>query len=123
MRNFKLVLKLNYFLKFTCKFKPYSNLYICVLSALNVASFADVPGLVKQRPIKWAYDKCQDELKQDSLNNHPDIPNRFNRFMTLVTEMRKLADEGEQFLYTKARADGFLEDTLLLEMIEMKRES
>jgi len=82
-----------------------------------------VPGLVKQRPIKWAYDRCQEELKTYSSSEHPDIPGRFTRFMSLVTEMRKLADEGEHHLFTKARQDGYLDDTLLLEMIEMKRES
>ncbi|GAV09085.1 hypothetical protein RvY_18683 [Ramazzottius varieornatus] len=82
-----------------------------------------VPGLVKQKPIKWGYEKCQEELKLDIAAGHSAIPSRFNRFMALVTEMRKFADEGEYFLYNKARQDGYLDDTLLLEMIEMKRES
>lgn len=85
--------------------------------------FIDVPGLVKQKPIKWGYEKCQEELKLDIAAGHSAIPSRFNRFMALVTEMRKFADEGEYFLYNKARQDGYLDDTLLLEMIEMKRES
>ena len=83
----------------------------------------DVPGLLKQKPIKWGYEKCQEELKLDTSAGHSAIPARFNRFMALVTEMRKFADEGEYFLYNKARQDGYLDDTLLLEMIEMKRES
>ncbi|XP_055327952.1 nuclear hormone receptor FTZ-F1-like isoform X2 [Paramacrobiotus metropolitanus] len=82
-----------------------------------------VPGLVKQRPIKWAYDRCQEELKNDSMKTQAGITGRFGRFMSLVTDMRKFADEGEHYLYTKARQDGYLDDTLLLEMIEMKRES
>jgi hypothetical protein len=84
---------------------------------------SDVPGLVKQRPIKCAYDKCQEELRNDSTSKHSEMPGRFTNIMKLVTEIRKFADEGEHFLFNRARQDGFLEDTLLLEMIEMKRES
>jgi hypothetical protein len=93
------------------------------IPVLFLGIFADVPGLVKQRPIKWAYDKCQEDLKTDSAASHSEMPGRFTSFMKLVTEVRKFADEGEHFLYTRARQDGYLDDTLLLEMIEMKRES
>ncbi|OQV17631.1 putative Nuclear hormone receptor FTZ-F1 [Hypsibius exemplaris] len=82
-----------------------------------------VPGLVKMRPIRYAYEKCQEDLKAESTTNHADLPGRFANVMKLVTEVRKFADEGEHFLYTRARQDGYLDDTLLLEMIEMKRES
>lgn len=81
----------------------------------------DAGGLNDYELVSEAYNQIQRTLLEFCVNFYSHIPDKFNRLMGVLPDLRAIAVRGEDFLYFKHRAGLAPSKTLLMEMLHAKR--
>lgn len=96
-----------------------TNDYTCLkfLLLLN----PDAGGLNNYELVSEAFNHIQRTLLDYCINFYSHIPDKFDRLMGVLPDLRAIAVRGEEFLYAKHRAGLAPTKTLLMEMLNAKR--
>lgn len=78
-------------------------------------------GLNNYDLVSEAFNQIQRTLLEFCLSFHSQVPDKFNRIMGILPDLRAIAVRGEDFLYRKHLAGLGLPKTLLMEMLHAKR--
>lgn len=81
----------------------------------------DAGGLNNYELVTDAYNQVQQTLLDFCLSFYSHVPDKFNRLIGLLPELRAIAVRGEDFLYYKHRAGLAPSRTLLMEMLHARR--
>lgn len=78
-------------------------------------------GLNNFELVSDAFNQIQQTLLEFCVNFYPQVPDKFNRLLGAMHDLRQIAVRGEDFLYYKHRAGFAPSKTLLMEMLNAKR--
>lgn len=82
---------------------------------------ADVRTLRNRSHVQECHDQVRRTLHEYCINCYPSVPDKFNQLLSLLPDLREMAQRGEDFLYFKHMQGHAPHHTLLMEMLLAKR--
>jgi len=81
----------------------------------------DVRSLNNRKHVQDCFDQVRRVLLEYCVNCYPNIPDKFNQLLSLLPDLREMAQRGEDFLYFKHMQGNAPTQTLLMEMLHAKK--
>jgi len=82
---------------------------------------ADARTLRNRSHVQECHDQVRRTLHEYCVNCYPSVPDKFNQLLSLLPDLREMAQRGEDFLYFKHMQGHAPHHTLLMEMLLAKR--
>lgn len=93
--------------------------YVCLKFILLLNP--DVRTLNNRSHVKECHDQVRRTLHEYCINCYQSVPDKFNQLLSLLPDLREMAQRGEDFLYYKHMQNHAPHHTLLMEMLLAKR--
>merc|ERR1712223_874825 len=93
--------------------------YVCLKFVLLLNP--DVRTLRNRSHVQECHDQVRRTLHEYCINCYPSVPDKFNQLLSLLPDLREMAQRGEDFLYFKHMQGHAPHHTLLMEMLLAKR--
>jgi len=81
----------------------------------------EVRNLNNRKHVQECYDQVRRVLLEYCINCYPNVPDKFNQLLSLLPDLREMAQRGEDFLYFKHMQGNAPTQTLLMEMLHAKK--
>lgn len=93
--------------------------YVCLKFVLLLNP--DVRSLNNRGHVQECHDQVRRILHEYCINCYQSVPDKFNQMLSLLPDLREMAQRGEDFLYFKHMQGNAPHATLLMEMLHAKR--
>lgn len=93
--------------------------YVCLKFVLLLNP--DVRTLRNRSHVQECHEQVKRTLQEYCFNCYPSVPDKFNQLLSLLPDLREMAQRGEDFLYFKHMQGHAPHHTLLMEMLLAKR--
>lgn len=94
--------------------------YVC-LKFILLLNPADLRTLRNRSHVQECHDQVRRTLHEYSINCYQNVPDKFNQLLSLLPDLREMAQRGEEYLYFKHMQGHAPHHTLLMEMLLAKR--
>jgi nuclear receptor subfamily 5 group A protein 3 len=93
--------------------------YVCLKFALLLSP--EVKNLNNRSHVQECSEQVHRILLEYCVNCYPNVPDKFNQLVSLLPDLREMAQRGEDFLYFKHMQGNAPHQTLLMEMLIAKK--
>ena len=107
----------------TMKQLQFDNVdYVC-LKFILLLNQAEIQTLINRTHVKESSEQVHQMLMEYCHNIYPNVPDKYNQLIALLTDLGSMAQRGEDFLYFKHMQGSAPHATLLMEMLRSKKRS
>jgi nuclear receptor subfamily 5 group A protein 3 len=98
--------------------------YVCLKFVLLLSpgnDYTEVKNLNNRSHVQECSEQVHRILLEYCVNCYPNVPDKFNQLVSLLPDLREMAQRGEDFLYFKHMQGNAPHQTLLMEMLIAKK--